>query len=1041
MTDLVTRLVIKAKNLADSALNAAKRTLGSYGDTTEEVDQQTLNLLKGVKKLDDELKNNTGTKKAIDDFAKLRKNSKQLKIDLDKTKKQTKDLGKAFALSSQNTDKLNTSLSNSKQKTKDLVATKKILVNTSNKQQKATKHYTQLLDSLNTNISKSRNNTKELTKSLSDNKKEARELSKQFTNSKKALKSLSAQQERATASTQRLRNELRETGINTGRLIEESKRLKHEYKNLPDRKKKLASSLITLATNQQKAATTQKELTQSTAKFDSVLSSTTNKVLAFGAAYLGLNKLKQGFLSILNVGGHMETMGITLQSLMGSIEGGEKATAWIKDFAKNTPLQLNNVSDAFIRLKAFGLDPMGGVMQKLTDLSSKLGGGQVRLQGIILAVGQAWSKGKLQAEEANQLIERGVPVWDLMSKALGKTTAKIQEMASNSLLGRKEITQLIDAMGESSLGASAALMKSWAGLVSNAKDTYTNFLAAIAEAGVLDYFKDQLTALNATIDKMAKDGSLKEWAKSISEGIVSVSSGISSTIQFIYQYADAIALITAAYAKTKFTGFIIGLSGVNRGLVDTRTQTEAATKSSNKYATSLKNLAGIAKAGLYTAMVSEIINVVDAYQQLREQQKKNVEASAQLSKNTETRLIQAKQEAEALGVNTKALGDNLSAIVDAVIAKREAIKADQELTESNTALSKSITITTDAYTQSFDSITTLSELQTKLTEETQEANKALSDLSNTAIEDLLKQIEALNNSPILSGDSWDDLKQNLITEQLKRVGVSLEEITNQVTTTGKASSKAFDNLLSSGAATKQQLAEVATELIKVAKTSADIDLLTTHFKKAGIEIEKQPALISAIVKKSIEMGTALNDIPKKWRDIASSIDDTKKAQEDLNTASHAYEKRMDRLATQQQHFNDIVAAGHQAEIDAEQFRNDRKARRDKEDEERNQPSKFSAFSEQTSKAYADLSPDSITRLEKIINSRNSNSGGFNGLSVEEIIKQLAAQQQSQERAAERQEASNREIVRSLSSMQPNVKVLIDSREIITTIMSDSRTSR
>src|SRR5690606_29115717 len=133
-----------------------------------------------------------------------------------------------------------------------------------------------------------------------------------------------------------------------------------------------------------------------------------------------------------------------LAGVMGSIEAGEQAGSWIKDFAKNTPLQLDQVTETFVRLKNFGLNPMDGVMQSIIDQSEKLGGGYERVQGISLALGQAWAKQKLQGEEILQLIERGVPVWQLLENVTGKNTAELQKLSSAGALGRDVMKQLID---------------------------------------------------------------------------------------------------------------------------------------------------------------------------------------------------------------------------------------------------------------------------------------------------------------------------------------------------------------------------------------------------------------------------------------------------------------------------------------------------------------------------------------------------------------------------------------------------------------------
>src|SRR5690606_2299049 len=114
-------------------------------------------------------------------------------------------------------------------------------------------------------------------------------------------------------------------------------------------------------------------------------------------------------------------------------------------------------------------------MLAMADAAAELGGGTEMLQGVTLALGQAWTKGKLQGEEILQLAERGIPAWDLLAKATGKNVAELQKLAEAGQLGRDTILQLIDAMGQKSAGASADLMASYAGAVQRAQDALQEF--------------------------------------------------------------------------------------------------------------------------------------------------------------------------------------------------------------------------------------------------------------------------------------------------------------------------------------------------------------------------------------------------------------------------------------------------------------------------------------------------------------------------------------------------------------------------------------
>lgn len=256
---------------------------------------------------------------------------------------------------------------------------------------------------------------------------------------------------------------------------------------------------------------------------------------AFGLIRRGIDAVKGGILAMLQTGDEFEGLQTRLTALMGSVEGGKQATEWITQFAKDTPLQLSEVTDAFALMKAYGLDPMDGTFKALEDQSEKLGGGMERLSGIATAVGQAWAKQKLQTEEVLQLVERGVPVWDMLSKVTGKNVGQLQDLASKGKLGRDVIKALLDEMARSSAGAAAANMSRLTGLVSNLEDTAANFLNRIAKSGALEYVKGRLQALGGAIAQMDQDGRLDALASSLSTAFVEGAKGVED---FIRKLAD-----------------------------------------------------------------------------------------------------------------------------------------------------------------------------------------------------------------------------------------------------------------------------------------------------------------------------------------------------------------------------------------------------------------------------------------------------------------------------------------------------------------------
>ncbi len=255
------------------------------------------------------------------------------------------------------------------------------------------------------------------------------------------------------------------------------------------------------------------------------------KVMAgYAAAVAGVAAL------MVRPAAQFEQLRVQLTNLEGSAQGADRAMKWIETFATKTPLQLEDSVASYAKLKAFGLDPTNGSLQALVDTMAASGGGAEQLNGLVLALGQAWTKEKLQGEEALQMLERGVPVWDLLGKKLGKNTAELQEMASKGQLGRREITLLIEALAERNAGASENMSKTWDGIISNILDHWGRFQRMIMASGVFDYLKARLQLFLDLLNRMAEDGRLQAYADQVARTIL-------STLEAIWSFGTEVVRI------------------------------------------------------------------------------------------------------------------------------------------------------------------------------------------------------------------------------------------------------------------------------------------------------------------------------------------------------------------------------------------------------------------------------------------------------------------------------------------------------------------
>jgi tape measure domain-containing protein len=341
------------------------------------------------------------------------------------------------------------------------------------------------------------------------------------------------------------------------------------------------------------------------------IGSLTKRLLGLAAAAVGINTIKNALRDMLNTGDQFERLSLQMNQTMGSLAEGEQATAWVKDFAKNTPLQLQEVTDTFLRLKNFGLDPQAGAMQAIVDQAAKLGKGYEAVEGISLALGQAWAKQKLQGEEIMQLVERGVPVWDLLAKVTGKNTAELQKMSEAGLLGRDTIKALIDEMGAQSSGAAAQNMSLLSGYISNLTDEWQLFLNEIAQSGALDYAKEQLRQLIQYIQEMKANGELQQWAQRISDGFISVAEASKSVVFAIKDNFSTFALLAKAYAAMKLVEYANDTKNLARSFIELA--------NSKKSATTQTGLLGNAMRALpWVLVIDQVGKAVSAYNQLRE---------------------------------------------------------------------------------------------------------------------------------------------------------------------------------------------------------------------------------------------------------------------------------------------------------------------------------------------------------------------------------------------------------------------------------------
>ncbi|TXH56548.1 MAG: hypothetical protein E6Q97_06120 [Desulfurellales bacterium] len=282
--------------------------------------------------------------------------------------------------------------------------------------------------------------------------------------------------------------------------------------------------------------------------------------LAAVAGFVGLTKLKDGLLEVLNTGERFDDIRKQFDAVFGSVEAGGAALDGIRKLAEQVPDGFEDVTAAAIQLRKLGFDPLDGTLQALIDNNAALDGSQQDLMATIDALGKANLRGEVGMRALVSLTERGIPVFDLLGKATGKTAEEVRQLANDGKLGADTVKLLVTELGNLRAGAAAAEMGDLDAQFQKIKDSASAFLNEISQAGALEYFQGQIAALTQRVREMAASGELQSFAKKISDAIVGTAEAVKRAGAFVIEYSGTLLQLAKSYAAIKVAGFLVSMA-------------------------------------------------------------------------------------------------------------------------------------------------------------------------------------------------------------------------------------------------------------------------------------------------------------------------------------------------------------------------------------------------------------------------------------------------------------------------------------------------
>lgn len=246
------------------------------------------------------------------------------------------------------------------------------------------------------------------------------------------------------------------------------------------------------------------ESVKSTNKMSSAFSDVGKTLAAVFTVDLLINFGKQ----ILATTVEFQKMEAVLSTALGSNSAAKAAMQQIVDFASTTPFQVNELTDAFVKLSNMGFVPTMDQMRKMGDLASSVGKSFDQLAEAVIDA---------QTGEFERLKEFGIKaktqgdVVQFTFKGITTEVAKSDKAIQEYLLSLGDL--------EGVAGSMEAISKTTGGAISNLEDNVTQLFKNIGDSssGFFNWFIKDMNNLVSTFRNFAEVVELMNPFKTIAE--------------------------------------------------------------------------------------------------------------------------------------------------------------------------------------------------------------------------------------------------------------------------------------------------------------------------------------------------------------------------------------------------------------------------------------------------------------------------------------------------------------------------------------------
>lgn len=219
---------------------------------------------------------------------------------------------------------------------------------------------------------------------------------------------------------------------------------------------------------------------RSAANTASFLKTTLATALGFAGAGILASAFQFAENAMIGFNARLEQARIGFTTMLGSAGAADVFIKKMQDFANITPFEFSGLQEAVQRMLAVGFesDKVLDTLRSIGDAVAALGGNTETLNRVVYVMSQIKTAGRLVGQDMMQLTSAGIPAWQMLADAMGKSVAQVRKLVTDGLVPAEDAIEIITkGMEERFGGMMAKQARTFQGAMSTIKDAALSSIA------------------------------------------------------------------------------------------------------------------------------------------------------------------------------------------------------------------------------------------------------------------------------------------------------------------------------------------------------------------------------------------------------------------------------------------------------------------------------------------------------------------------------------------------------------------------------------